>query len=155
MAALSQKLLEVQREGVKLQKSALNPHFKSKYIPLEEVIDKVVPLLNDKGIVLTQSVGHWEGNPLLVTTLWDTESDEKLESASPLILEKQTPQAVGSAITYMRRYSILSILGLVADEDDDANSATTQRRTRTVKPQQVSETGSGDASDAGSGDSYF
>ena len=131
--SLTTKLLEVQIEGVKLQKSALNPHFKSKYIPLEEVIGQVVPILNSKGIVLTQSLGHWEGTPLLVTTLWDTETDERLESAAPLILEKHTPQAVGSSITYYRRYAILALLGLVADEDDDANAATTTRRTRTIK----------------------
>lgn len=131
--SLTEKLLDIQKKGVELQKSALNPHFKSSYIPLEEVIGKVVPLLNDAGIILSQSVGHWEGKPLLITSLIDSESDDRLESAAPLILDKQTPQAVGSAITYMRRYSILSLLGLVADEDDDANAATTQRRTRTVR----------------------
>lgn len=130
---LTTKLLEIQKKGVELQKSALNPHFKSKYIPLEEVIGKVIPLLNDNGIVLLQSVGHYEGTPVLVTSLIDAETDERVETAAPLILDKQTPQAVGSAITYMRRYSILSLLGLVADEDDDANAATPQRRTRTVR----------------------
>ena len=147
---LTTKLLKIQKQGVELQKTALNPHFKSKYIPLEEVIGKVIPLLNEAGIVLMQSVGHWEGTPLLITSLTDAETDERLETAAPLILDKQTPQAVGSAITYMRRYSILSLLGLVADEDDDANSATTQRRTRTVKREEPTDADSGTDSDDGS-----
>jgi ERF superfamily len=147
---LNTKLLEIQKQGVELQKSALNPHFKSKYIPLEEVIGKVVPLLNDSGIILLQSVGHYEGTPVLVTSLTDVETDERLETAAPLILDKQTPQAVGSAITYMRRYAILSLLGLVADEDDDANAATTQRRTRTVRREEPTDADAPTDSDDGS-----
>ena len=144
--SLNEKLLAIQKQGVELQKSALNPHFKSKYIPLEEVIGKVVPLLNDAGIILQQSLGHWEGTPLLITSLIDSESDDRVETAAPLILEKQTPQAVGSAVTYYRRYSILSLLGLVADEDDDANATTTQRRTRTVKREESSDAAADDGS---------
>lgn len=124
--SLPEKLLEIQRAGVELQKSAINPHFKNSYVPLEEVIEQVVPLLNEHGIVLLQNVGHYEGKPLLVTTLLDAESGTTIDSAAPLILDKETPQGVGSAITYMRRYTILSMLGLVADADDDAEAATSR-----------------------------
>lgn len=156
--ALADKLLTIQQKGVELQKTAINPHFKNKYVPLEEIIGAVVPLLNEHGIVLLQAVGHYEGTPVLVTTLLDSEGGERFESASPLILEKQTPQAVGSAITYMRRYALLSLLGLVADEDDDGNKASPQRRTRTVKPKATEsaeeELGQTQGSD-GTGGEYF
>lgn len=125
--SLSAKLLEVQAEAQgKLGFDAKNPHFKSSYITLNKVLEVVVPLLRERGILLSQPLGALPAappSPALVTRFIDTESGEAYEEVVPLVLEKQTPQGLGSAITYFRRYGILSALGLVGDEDDDAEAA--------------------------------
>jgi hypothetical protein len=48
---------------------------------------------------------------------------ESVEDVMPLMLVKEDPQAQGSAITYARRYSLLTLLSLTADEDDDGEAA--------------------------------
>jgi ERF superfamily len=88
---------------------------------------QILPLLNENGLVLTQepSFVTYDGNvqPTLVTRLVHVATDEVQRSEMLLMLDKNTAQGLGSAITYARRYSILSILGLVADVDDDGNQA--------------------------------
>lgn len=130
--SLNEKLLEVQTEATgKLSFDAINPHFKSSYITLNKVLEVVLPLLRDRGILLSQPLGALPAAPpvpALVTRFIDTESGEVVEDAVPLVLEKQTPQGLGSAITYFRRYGILSALGLVGDVDDDAEAAEPAKR---------------------------
>ena len=126
--SLHSKLLEVQAEATgRLGFDASNPHFKSSYITLNKVLEVVTPLLRERGILLSQPLGALPGAtgavPALVTRFIDTESGEVFEDACPLVLEKHTPQGLGSAITYFRRYGILSALGLVGDADDDAEAA--------------------------------
>lgn len=101
-----------------------NPYFKSKYAPLESILPAIKGPLKEAGLVFFQAP-TWlgEGQPALGTTLIDIESGEKIETIVPLILAKQDPQGVGSAITYMRRYSLVAMLGLNCDEDDDGNAA--------------------------------
>lgn len=116
-------LLYVQSELPKLKKDKNNPFFKSKYVPLEQVIEVVLPILNKHGIVLVQTPTTLGGQPALKTILWHV-SDEKVEDT--MLLSSKTPndpQAQGSAITYARRYALMSLLGLIGDEDDDGNRA--------------------------------
>ena len=123
--SLESKLLAIQKDLPSLKKSAENPHFRNTYVPLETVLSELLPKLNDAGILVLQapSLSLGAGSPGLTTTLVDTESTDRLEWTVPLVLDKQTPQAVGSAITYMRRYSLMSILGLVGAPDDDGEGA--------------------------------
>lgn len=120
--SLSEKLLKIQKQSVSLVKDAQNPHFKNKYVTLDKLLDTMLPLLNDEGILLIQMPGSIDGQPALSTMLVDVESGEDFSGVMPLILPKQDPQGVGSAITYARRYMLMSALGLVADEDDDGNA---------------------------------
>lgn len=101
----------------------------------------MLPILSKNGIVLTQSPSFTQIEntlvPTLVTTIIHADSGETTATEMLLMHAKDDPQGQGSAITYARRYSLLSILGLVADEDDDGNSAsqgtgTTPRRTAEV-----------------------
>lgn len=130
MATIQSELLEIQREGIEgLTKDSKNPHFKNTYISLGKLMDKVLPVLNGHGIILTQAPSELFAAPALTTTLYHVESDTSITYTTPLMLEKDNPQGLGSAITYMRRYALMSILGLVADEDDDGEAAS---RGRTV-----------------------
>lgn len=124
---LADALLAVQQGAPKIQKDAINPHFRNKYISLDSLMPQILPLLNENGIVLAQLVTHLpaaEGPvPALKTRLIHASSGESLEATAPLLLDKNNAQGVGSAITYYKRYALLSMLGLVADTDDDGQQA--------------------------------
>lgn len=133
---LAAKLLKAQRAFPSIGKSATNPHFKNSYVSLDDLIEAVVPILNDNGIVLMQHPTMSEdGSPTLTTFLIDVEeadgeAGDDMQSEMPLILDKNNSQGLGSAITYARRYALMSILGLAADEDDDGNKASTTEAPR-------------------------
>lgn len=117
-------LLAVQAEAPTLQKTAINPHFKSRFVPLEEVTEAVMPLLSKNGLVWTTLPGHTEnGSPVLQYALIHADTGEQLRGSMALLPAKADPQGQGSAITYARRYALMAVLGLVADEDDDGNKA--------------------------------
>ena len=121
---LAEALLAVQKSAPKIQKDAINPHFKNKYISLDKLVPQILPVLNEEGLILTQlPTGDEQGNPALTTRITFAATGECIEATLPLILDKQNSQGVGSALTYARRYALLSFLGLVADEDDDGERA--------------------------------
>ena len=92
--------------------------YKFKYSTMLNIVETSRPILHANGLSFTQLVGP-DGT---VTTLLMHKSGQYL-SASLLIKGEQTPQGIGSAITYAKRYSLSSILGIVSDDDDDANIA--------------------------------
>lgn len=92
--------------------------YKFKYATFKNIVETVKPLMKKYRLSFTQIVEP-DG---AVTTILMHESGEYLQSTL-LIRGEQTPQGIGSAITYAKRYSLAAMLGLVADEDDDANIA--------------------------------
>lgn len=121
------KLLDFQKLGISIKKDKRNPHFKNDYASLNEVLDKVKPELNKLGIVIIQTPTG-EG---LATCLYDTEDDTTLASLIPYI-NPSDMQKLGGAITYARRYALVSMLTL-EDEDDDGNTASTQPKATAKK----------------------
>lgn len=116
-------------------KSANNPFFKSKYTPLDVLIDQAKPLLEKNGLSYIQSCSG-DGSNIVVVTLLMHSSGEWVES-DPLTLkaDKATAQGAGSAITYARRYALAANLGLASDEDDDGNGAEGNKKPN--KPQET------------------
>ena len=106
----------------KLEKSGINPHFKSKYSTLDDIWNACGGALAGNGLDVTHQILNNGNGTEIVATLFH-ESGQYLRSAIPLPVG--TPQQTGSAITYMRRYTIQSILGLEGDveTDDDGNAA--------------------------------
>lgn len=101
------------------EKSANNPHFKSRFAPLDQCLAVARPVLAKHGLALSQVV---DGD--ILRTMLFTEDGGVLASAYPIKPVKADPQGVGSAITYARRYALLSILAIAGtDEDDDAQEA--------------------------------
>lgn len=96
-----------------------NPHFKNKYASMKAIVDACREPLAVNDLSITQLPF---GNCGIKTILMHT-SGQYIAGTLTLPPIKQDPQGFGSAITYARRYSYVSILGLVADEDDDANQA--------------------------------
>ena len=104
---------------------AANPHFKSRYASLPSVIDAIKPALIENGIAFVQfAEDSPNGSVLNLTTRLLHSSGEWIESTTTVPLSKTDPQGYGSALTYARRYTLAAVVGLYADEDDDAEAAT-------------------------------
>ncbi len=102
------------------------------YAPLNVVLDAIRPHLKENDLALTQ-VPTMDG---VATVLWHT-SGQYIEFP-PLLIRPagSTPQGVGSAISFARRYALLSILGLATEDDDgragsvDTGAATAEENPR-------------------------
>ena len=95
----------------------VNPHFKSKYADLAAIFDAARKPLSANGLAIVQTIG----DGILHTRLLHT-SGQWIASEHPLPMSGK-PQEIGSALTYARRYSLSALIGIAADEDDDANVA--------------------------------
>lgn len=136
LANLLVALNKVQSELKPIEKSKANPYFKSKYADLSSVLEEVLPLLSKHGLVLIQSLAGTETSPTLETIIAHV-SGENIKSTAPLFAKELTPQGLGSAITYMRRYSLMAILGIsTTDEDDDGQRASKPVQQSKPQPQQ-------------------
>lgn len=130
-SAMIADLFAAQQEMPKLQKTAINPFFHNKYVPLEAVLEAVLPILNAHNFILLQMPTALPGDglsPGLETRLLHV-SGESISSIMPLCMKDEGPQAQGSGITYARRYALLATLGLSADVDDDAEATRTFAQT--------------------------
>jgi hypothetical protein len=121
IAALSAALAKAQAEMSNASKTSENPHFKSKYADLAEVLNTVRPVMAKHGIAIIQMPSFVSG-VASVETLMTHSSGEWISNICSAPVSKQDAQGVGSAITYLRRYSLAAFAG-VAQEDDDGNSA--------------------------------
>ena len=117
MKELLQALGNVKKEVGKLSKTETNPFFKSKYFDINSLIEQVEPLLEKNGLLLLQPIE----NNKVVSIIYHMDT-EKFVSSSIDLPQLNDPQKLGSAITYYRRYTLQSLLGLQA-EDDDGNKA--------------------------------
>ncbi|EEK91793.1 recombination protein, phage associated [Bacillus cereus BDRD-ST24] len=108
----------------KIAKDADNPFFKNNYATLDTIIDEIRPILSKHGLSIMQ-IPSGDGQNVTLKTLLLHESGEWLESDELTMKPvKNDPQAVGSCITYARRYSLAAFLSLNTGEDDDGNGAT-------------------------------
>lgn len=120
---LAKALVEAQARMPRVEKKGLNPHFKSEYVTLDDLIAATRPVLNQHGLAINQFPAvHETGNPVLVTRITHV-SGESLEYAMPLAAGHANMQALGAAITYARRFAWAAALGIASDTDDDGNAA--------------------------------
>ena len=134
---IAMALATAQAKMGKALKSANNPHFKAKYADLSSVVDACMPSLNECGIAVIQPPTDDENGRYVETILIHGESGQQLSCRVPLIVEKQNMQGYGSAVTYARRYGLMSMAG-IAPEDDDGNAASkaAPKVVQTVTPDQ-------------------
>tara|TARA_R110002020_G_scaffold217314_1_gene425136 strand:+ start:264 stop:722 length:459 start_codon:yes stop_codon:yes gene_type:complete len=125
--------VKAQTEMGKALKQSHNPFFKSPgkpqgsgYADLSNVLDACMEAFNNNGFMVTQPSGRDEHGDYVDTVVTHI-TDKSFTSRVYLVLDKQTMQGLGSAITYARRYGALQMAG-IAPEDDDANEASTQPR---------------------------
>ena len=119
-------------------KNASNPHFGNKYTDLNGFLHALAGPLREHGLVVIQAPGLRDGWVTL-ETLIAHESGEWIRSEAGSPMPKADPQGAGSAITYLRRYSLASLFSL-PQEDDDGNAGSNHTATapRQAAPRQAS-----------------
>jgi hypothetical protein len=126
IASLAAALAKAQGEIENAAKNAANPHFKSRYADLAEILNTVRPVLAKHGLAVVQMPGWLDGR-VTVDTMLTHSSGEWIRGTSEAPVQKADPQGVGSATTYLRRYSLAAVCG-IAQEDDDGSAASTPRQ---------------------------
>lgn len=114
-------LSKAQGEMKHALKESVNGYLKSKYADLPTVIDACRSCLSKYQLAVAQTIERDEFGMKLVTILGHS-SGQWMSSSMPILSKDDTPQGVGSAITYARRYSLAALVG-VAQYDDDAEAA--------------------------------
>lgn len=124
---LAAALSKLQGEMKGAEKDSKNPFFKSSYASLESVWEACRPLLAKNSLSVVQTMGYLhDAGPTLVTTLLHS-SGQWIAGEQPLCAKSATPQDLGSAISYSRRYGLSALLGVI-QSDDDGESAQAPHR---------------------------
>ena len=153
---LMRKLMLAQMEFGVAKRSSDNPFYKSKYADWSEIVAATRPAMAKQALSLMmvpltmsmgttkitrnsttetgESVAEETMYPMRGTgiraTLMDTDSGEWIETSVFMAAQNESPQAAGSALTYMSRYAVRTLTGVVTDDDDDGNAASA------IRPQQ-------------------
>lgn len=118
--SIYKKLFEAKKEIGKISKDSTNPFYKSKYFDINSLLEHVEPILQKHNLLLLQPITDGKVETILIDI--DNENMKTQQVISSMELtDIKDPQKRGSEITYYRRYTLQSLLGLQA-EDDDANA---------------------------------
>lgn len=121
---LATALSKAQGEMQAAIKDKINPFFKSSYADLGSVWDAARPVLSKYGLCVMQTTEMTpDGSRIIMVTTLAHTSGQWMKSFLPLNPAKNDSQGVGAAITYLRRYSLSAIVGVVCDDDDDGETA--------------------------------
>ena len=122
MKQIATALVKAQKAFGPALKTSTNPHFKSRCADLSACVEAVMDGLNANGIALVQQLSECNDG-VIVETIFLHESGETFNCGKLHIpAVKHDAQGYGSALTYARRYSLMSACG-IAPEDDDGNAA--------------------------------
>ena len=126
-------LAEVQARIGGLSKDAVNPHFKKQYLSLDGLLAVAGPAVEDAGAVFWWSI---DGNAdaLVVSLHFRAMGGADEEIVSSMTICESSPQKVGAALTYYKRYTLGSLLRVRMEEDDDGNAAQARHDNRGTKP---------------------
>lgn len=109
----------------------------SKYADLASVWDACREPLTSNGLSVVQMPVDAEPGRIALTTVLMHASGEFISSTVSTRLVNDTPQGVGSGLTYLRRYALSAMVGVVADEDDDGNAASQPQREASYQPERA------------------
>jgi ERF superfamily len=118
---LATALAIVQGQLTFAKKDSKNPFFKSNYADLESVWDACRELLSVNGLAIMQFPGEYLDGNMSLNTIITHKSGEWMSQEMSVPVSKPDAQGAGSALTYMRRYALAAVVGVV-QADDDGNS---------------------------------
>lgn len=103
-------------------KTVKTASYEFSYASLDTIIDKCRPALAKNGLAIVQLLEDTGTGPALRTELRHA-SGASVGSSFPLTRVPESPQQLGSLLTYLRRYALTALLGVAAEEDDDGAHA--------------------------------
>lgn len=112
-----------------MKKTKQNPHFKSNFASLDEMLPLVKSELSKNNLFLSQPCSDQN---VITSIIYDCETGEPVISSSMNLSELSNMQKAGSSITYARRYTLKALLA-ISDEDDDGNAASAPTQNTKVK----------------------
>ena len=112
--SILEKINTVQKK-LSVKKDWTNPYYKSKYITLDEIMTKLQPLLDEQWLMVYNYNTEWWVKTIVTDYSENVYSEFRISWVTD-------PQAMWKVITYWRRYNLVSIFNILADEDDDAQS---------------------------------
>jgi hypothetical protein len=133
LGELAKALAAAQGEMNAASKDATNPHFKTRYADLASIMDACRGPLAKHGLSVTQLPGRDEAGQVTLTTTLMHSSGQYIGSTIGVRPAQENPQVVGSILTYLRRYTLASVVGVVSD-DDDGEAASQPVRTASMAP---------------------
>jgi len=124
-----------QGEFTTVEKGKDNPFFKSKYAPLDSIIEMIRPVLAKHELAVVQFTDiPAEDNGIIVETVITHSSGQYISGRLLMPVAKEDPQGAGSSLTYGRRYALAAALGIVSDEDVDGNQPEGGKQQRQQAP---------------------
>jgi hypothetical protein len=128
---LAAALSKAQGEMQAAIKDKINPFYKSSYADLGSVWDAARPVLSKHGLCVMQTTElTGDGTKIIMVTTLAHTSGQWMKSFLPLNPSKNDSQGIGAAITYLRRYSLSALVGVVCDDDDDGETAVGRKKTQ-------------------------
>lgn len=122
---IADALAKAQAELENVEKGGTNPHFRSKYATLPDVLAEVRPKFAKQGISIIQMPVNGKESDIGVITRLAHSSGQWIQSELYVAPSKFDAQGAGSVVTYLRRYALMAMAGVSAD-DDDGNAAVTR-----------------------------
>lgn len=119
-------------------KNAVNPHLKSRYADLRACYEAARDVLAAHGLSVVQLPGRADGDMVTLQTMLLHTSGEYLGDDTGVRLGTVTPQALGSVLTYLRRYAYSAAIGLSTADDDGAAASIEPAPPRKPTPAPVS-----------------
>lgn len=117
------KIATIQTAIGAIPKTQQNDHFRSRYFDVNDLAEKLIPLLAEQNVLMTMPLAlGTDGRQRIHLILRDLDTDDEITASAAHLPEGGTIQQLGSAITYLRRYLPVSYFYLQA-EDDDGNAA--------------------------------
>lgn len=135
---LAKALSKAQSEMLTAKEGSNNPFFKSKYADYNSIRDAVIAPLTKNGLSWIHIVQPIEGNVCVITLLMHS-SGQWIKSVFPIPPNKGDSQSMGSAITYLKRYSLAAITGCACGigEDDDGEKSMSYHREKKPSKQEI------------------
>jgi hypothetical protein len=123
-----------QAEMPPVPKDSINPHFRNKYASLVAITEATRPVLAKHGLAYTQGMAIVDGVQVMFTRIIHQSGQWMEDGGYALNPSKNDPQGMGSAVTYERRYTIGSTLGIITEDDDDGNRASEPAPVKKLPP---------------------